>query len=65
LVHIQNFEDKIKKELKLLEVYLDNLEKVQDEEDHKYYLLTVKFGVETYRAYLRWCEEVKNMLKQD
>lgn len=65
LVHIHNFEDKIKKELKLLEVYLDNLEKIQDEEDHKYYLLTVKFGVETYRAYLRWCEEAKNMLKQD
>jgi DNA-binding PadR family transcriptional regulator len=65
LVHIQNFEEKIKKELLLLEMYVQNLERVQNEEDHKYYLITVKFGVETYRAYLRWCEEARNILLHD
>lgn len=65
LVHIQNFEEKIEKELKILEVYAENLKKIQDEEDHKYFLLTVKFGIEAYQAYLRWCEEAKVMLQQD
>ena len=65
LVHIQNFEEKIRKELRLLEMYAENLEKVHDEEDHKYFLLTVRFGIETYRAYLRWCEDAKNILQQN
>lgn len=63
LVHIQKFEEKIRKELLVLEEYAANLEKVQDEEEHKYYLLTVKFGVETYRAYLGWCREAKAVLQ--
>lgn len=65
LIHIQNFEEKVEKELALLEMYVENLEKVQDEEEHKYYLLTAKFGVETYRAYLNWCKEAKAYLRQD
>lgn len=62
LAHIQSFEEKIRKELQLLEMFEANLEQYQDEEDHKYFLLTVKFGIETYRAYLKWCEEAKASL---
>ena len=29
---------------------------------HKYYLLTVEFGIKTYRAYLEWCQEAKKAL---
>ena len=32
---------------------------------HKYYLLTVEFGIKTYRAYLEWCKEAKTMLKNE
>jgi len=65
LDHIQKFEEKIRNELLILEGYAANLEKVQDEEEHKYYLLTVRFGIETYRAYLAWCEEAKAVLQKD
>ncbi|MDE6213546.1 MAG: hypothetical protein K2M70_08765, partial [Lachnospiraceae bacterium] len=29
---------------------------------HKYYLLTVEFGIKTYQTYLEWCQEAKNIL---
>jgi len=35
---------------------------LKDDTAHKYYLLTVKFGVKTYRTYLEWCKEAKKML---
>jgi len=65
LTHIRKFEEKIRKELLILEGYAANLEKVKDEEEHQYYLLTVRFGIETYRAYLSWCEEAKAVLQKD
>lgn len=65
LAHIREFGEKIKKELLLLEMYAENLEKVQDKEEHIYYLLTVRFGIETYRAYLNWCEEANDVLRED
>ena len=30
--------------------------------DCMHILLTVKFGVETYMAYLRWCDEAKSII---
>jgi len=36
-----------------------------EDETHKYYLLTVEFGLKTYRAYLEWCKEAKDMLTED
>ncbi len=63
LSHIKAFEEKIKKELpylleaeKALKDYLD------EDTAHKYYLITVEFGVKTYRTYLEWCEEAKKIL---
>lgn len=63
LSHINTFEEKIKKELP----YLLATEKVledclYDGTAHKYYLLTVEFGIKTYRTYLEWCEEAKKFL---
>lgn len=63
LEHIQRFEDKIKSELSMLQMYEDNLRRVLDEEDHKYYLLTVMFGIETYKGYLKWCNDARKLLE--
>ena len=61
--HIEVFEKKIEKELP----YLLNAEKIlnkclNDDTAHKYYWLTVEFGIKTYRTYLEWCEEAKKIL---
>lgn len=34
-----------------------------DDGTHKYYLLTVEFGIHSYRAYLEWCKEAKEFLE--
>lgn len=60
---IENFESQIEQELELLRIYQENLEKVLTQEKHIYYYLTVSFGVETYEAYLRWCQMAKKMLE--
>lgn len=60
--HIQNFEDKISRELAFLEMCEKQLESCTEEEDHIYFLLTVRFGIETYRAYLKWCAQAKEYL---
>lgn len=66
LSHIKLFWEKIEKEL----LYLLKAEKVLkdclgDDIAHKYYLLTVKFGLKTYRTYLEWCEEAENFLMEN
>ncbi len=63
IIHIEAFEQKIQKELP----YLLSAEKIlsknlNDDSTHKYYLLTVEFGIKTYRTYLEWCEEAKKIL---
>ncbi len=35
------------------------------DDTHKYYLLTVEFGIKTYHAYLEWCEEAKEILGEE
>jgi len=61
---ITEFEDEISGELSVLKTYKDNLSKVLDQRDHVFFYLTVSFGVETYEAYLRWCDEAKSILKK-
>lgn len=64
--HVKVFQDKIEKEIPYLIEAEQNLEKHMDEEkSHKYYLLTVKFGIKTYGAYLEWCKEAKEILEKD
>ncbi|HKM35926.1 MAG TPA: PadR family transcriptional regulator [Lachnospiraceae bacterium] len=64
LEHIKRFEDKIKLELCTLQMYEENLRRVLDEADHKYYLLTVMFGIETYKGYLKWCDNARKLLEE-
>lgn len=64
LEHINNFKDKIEKELPILQCMTKQLEQIKDtEETHLHYLLTAKFGVKVYKAYLEWCEETEEALK--
>lgn len=61
--HIDAFEEKIEKELPYLTGAADILRNnIEMDDTHKYYLLTVEFGIKTYRAYLEWCKEAKAML---
>lgn len=63
LSHIEAFEAKIEEELPYLLSAEKILEEHQDDAaDHKYYLLTVAFGIKTYRTYLEWCAEAKQLL---
>lgn len=61
--HIEAFGKKIEKELPYLLNAEEILKKSLDEDTaHKYYLLTVEFGIKTYRTYLEWCKEAKKLL---
>lgn len=63
--HIEAFAEKSKKELQALLCAEKILKDSMDEDTtHKYYLLTVNFGIKTYRAYLEWCEEAKDILQR-
>ncbi|MBQ4523141.1 MAG: PadR family transcriptional regulator [Lachnospiraceae bacterium] len=64
--HIDAFEEKIKSELPYLIGAADTLKNhIEMDDTHKYYLLTVEFGIKTYRAYLEWCKEAKAMLEKE
>lgn len=66
LSHIKIFEEKIKQELPyLLEAEKSLKNCLDDDTAHKYYLLTVEFGIKTYRTYLEWCEESKKILMEN
>lgn len=60
LRQIENFEKKTQENLRMLQFFEKNLEGVIGEsEDHLYFLLTVRFGIETYKGQLNWCKEAK------
>ncbi|MDR1158496.1 MAG: PadR family transcriptional regulator [Oscillospiraceae bacterium] len=61
--HVENFEARIRADFPYLLSAVKNLE-VADSSDkaHIYYLLTARFGVKIYSAYLEWCEEAKQTL---
>ena len=58
--HIERFEEKCKDELLVLNMFAENLEQYLEDDTHKHYYLTVKFGVKTYESYLEWCQEAKD-----
>ena len=63
---IEQFEQDISSELRVLRDYQKNLSEVLDQsEDHLYFYLTVTFGVETYEGYLRWCKKAIQMLQKE
>lgn len=66
IAHIDAFEEKTKGELPYLLKAAETLRNITDvDETHKYYLLTVEFGIKTYQAYLEWCKEAKTMLNKE
>ena len=66
LFHIEAFEKKIEKELPYLLNAEETLNKnLNNDIAHKYYLLTVEFGIKTYRTYLEWCKEAKDFLSDE
>lgn len=66
IAHIDAFQEKIEGELPYLIGAADTLRNSIDVDDtHKYYLLTVEFGIKAYHAYLEWCEEAKEMLGEE
>ena len=65
LSHIEAFQEKIEQEMPYLLGTADTLKKCVDEDPaHKYYLLTVEFGLKTYQAYLEWCKAAKALLTE-
>lgn len=62
--HIQDFEDKINKELPIIKRSVETLKHIQDEDDHKYYMLTAMFGEKVFEAYLEWCAMAKRLLSK-
>lgn len=62
--HIERFEAKCRGELKILNAFAKNLEAALDNDTHKHYYLTVKFGIKTYESYLNWCAESKEQIKE-
>ena len=62
--HIEAFREKTEKEMAFLLEAKKRLEaNISDDGTHKYYLLTVEFGIHSYRAYLQWCKEAKEFLE--
>ena len=60
--NIEMFENMVRDDLATLKYFQSNLEHVLNEEDHLYFYLTVLFGIESYEAYLRWCQKAKSLL---
>ena len=61
--NIEVFEEQITKDLLVLKTYSKKLKENLEEEDHKYFYLTVSFGIESYEAYLKWAKKAKEVLK--
>ena len=62
--HINHFEENVRRELEILYFYKQNLERVlEEDEEHKYFLAVLMFGIETYEGYLRWCEKARGILQ--
>ena len=62
LHHIEEFEQKIRRELPFLQECAHQLAQYPEDATHTYYLLTVHFGIKTYEAYLEWCCFAKKTL---
>ena len=62
--HIERFEEKCKSELVVLNLFAENLSHYLEDDTHKHYYLTVKFGIKTYESYLEWCREAKEQIKE-
>lgn len=63
LIHIEAFEKKIEEELPyLFHARTILTQSLHEDAAHKYYLLTVEFGIKTYQTYLEWCKQARKLL---
>ena len=60
--NIDVFEKQVREDLALLKGYESVLKEDLKKEDHLYYYLTVTFGIESYEAYLKWCNKARKLL---
>ena len=61
--HIARFREKTEQSLNELRAAERTLSEHLGEDDaHRYYLLTVRFGIRSYEAYLEWCDEAEAMI---
>ena len=63
LEHVEAFERRALADLPRLEHARQVLSSADSDEAHRYYLLTVEFGIKTYNAHLDWCREAKALLR--
>lgn len=64
LRNIKEFKDRGKRTLEILNGYEQDLKRVLSEnDDHLYYLLTVRFGQYVHQAYQAWAEEAAKLLE--
>jgi DNA-binding PadR family transcriptional regulator len=62
---ISEFHEKNKKNLEMMNMFKENLDKVMEEDEaHYYYYLTVLFGLHTYKAYVNWAAEAIEILNK-
>lgn len=61
---VLRFQEDVQRELAVLRVYCDRLSGALDNKDHLHYYLTARFGIETCEAYLRWCGEARELLRE-
>ena len=62
-LHIAGFESRIKAEIPFLEASIAELTTILDvDAAHLFYLLTAKFGLKVFSAYLEWAAETKEIL---
>ena len=45
-------------------MFAENLMQYLEDDTHKYYYLTVRFGIQSYEAYLEWCKETNEQMKE-
>lgn len=65
IAHIEAFKEKIQGELPYLSAAGQTLEKIANEDNtHIYYLLTVQFGIKTFKAYIEWCNQAIQILER-
>jgi DNA-binding PadR family transcriptional regulator len=63
---IDDFKVRHSQNLKMLEMYKENLKQVlNNEDDHLFYYITVLFGERIYKAYLEWADEAVELLNRN
>ena len=62
--HMGRFGEECRSELGVLNIFAENLMQYLENDTHRYYYLTVRFGVKTYETYLEWCKEAKEQIKE-